>query len=57
MIYFYEIYYRTANEVHPVYCGDVATETEARDECFKLSIEFPQNYYFYESVVVPSFEL
>lgn len=55
MMHYYEIYYRSENEVNTVYCGDAGTETEARDECFQLGIEFPQNTYYYEAVIDPNY--
>jgi hypothetical protein len=54
--YFYEIYYRTANEVGAVYSHSVPFENEARDDCFVLGLENPQNYYFYEAKVGISVE-
>lgn len=54
--YLYEIYYRTSNEANSVYCKSVPFEYQARDECFLLGLENPQNFYFYESVVGISVE-
>lgn len=52
---FYEIYYRTtptgcADSI-TVYCGDVSTEHEAVEEVRMLSLEFPDNEYWYEGVL------
>lgn len=54
--YFYEIYYRTANETNAVYSHAVPFENNARDDCFLLAIVNPQNFYFYEAKVGISVE-
>lgn len=52
---FYEIYYRTTptgcTDSITVYCGDVSTEHEAVEEVRMLSLEFPDNEYWYEGVL------
>lgn len=52
---FYEIYYRTTptgcTDSITVYCGDVSTEHEAIDDVRMLSLEFPDNEYWYEGVL------
>lgn len=52
---FYEIYYRTlptgCQESVTVYCGDESTEDEAIEEVRMLSLEFPDNEYWYEGVL------
>lgn len=46
---FYEIYFRSKDWV--VYCGDVASEDLAMEEVRILSLEFPDNQYWYEEVI------
>lgn len=49
-MFIYEIYYETQGGT-VVYCQDTDCELDAIDEIRKLTIEFPQNYYWYEAVL------
>lgn len=52
MIEMYEIHYIDRVHGYTVFCGIVNSESEARDDCFRLGIEFPDHHYWYEQVTL-----